>query len=596
MTRTASIFDERVRADSTRVRLAQFRVEGAKAAAKSGSSGGKGKSREIVVRVMNKNKHPAAAAAVARYISRTATPEHKAEPRRQTDTPLETHEGKSLNSRKEIETELESWKLKGAEDNRSKLWRDADPAKRAEIDAAWKAGDAEWRRANYRQDPFARVQSAHIIISTPGGSADQLRAAVRTAAEGQFGGHRYMFAIHTDHGRGPHAHILLQTTHAKTGKSYRFDKRALEMLRHEFGAAARAQGIDVVVSRRVDRLAQEIVQGVEPLREHQKGGGRAAKLPDVYAAKAPKWAETYGAGFDERKTGAASPEPSKLRGYFQNFLKRPEPLEKSPAFQEVAKSFDGYADPAQATRSYLAMYAEAPKLAQWTLTKQPAAFGIVKEGEGGQMKKPPTRKAVAAALEAGGGAVKSGGKQQRRPPPSVGRKPARQERLPEIVAKSQERLADAAAQIGDTDTAAQAQARAQAIRSKAPIPAFTLSRPSAVRPTVTLSTPAPAQAPAEQKEKPMQTEVKPLTPKEKVERFQKVNAQIVALQKQMSAGSAPKGAGPALAKLHASRAGLASSIAGSPEAMEEAKKAGAAKGIEQIVGMMQQGLGLGPKL
>lgn len=465
---TRSAFDRKVSADATRLRVTAGRLSAARSSPSSGRTGGK--SREIVVRVLNKGKHHRAPMAQARYIARVNSPEHRADRDRETSTVLETHDGRQLTTRGEIDAEMASWGLKT--ENRSKSWEAADPEARAAMDKAWHTATPEWRKENPGADPYDRVQSVHIIVSVPNGTADQLREAVRRSAEKSFAGHRFVFAIHTDHGRGPHAHFVVQNDHMDTGRPLRLKKMDLEALRQDFAATARDTGIDVVASRRVDRMAPEIAQGLEPFHKHDRSRGRWTP-GDTFAAKAPRWHAAYGQDFAARVAGIEEEPTQPRKGYFARFVNK-EPSEmRIPEFAATARNFGHYADSVGATRSYLAMFREDPRLAQWAFTKRPDAFGTV--GDHPAPRKAPDGTAAtkaAWALADDKLYPSPAGGPQRVAEIDQAASAQRRRNGAASVARSNDALSRNAAAGGDQVAAAEAATRAAAARAHHPIPGF----------------------------------------------------------------------------------------------------------------------------
>lgn len=468
-TRAGSIFDRRVRADQTRVRLTQGRVSNIRAYAAGGVKAAK--SREIVVRVLGKAKHAAGPLAQARYIARVNTDEHKVDKSLEASQPLETHDARVLRTRAEVDKEIASWGLKPAHENRSKTWRDAGTDQRREIDERWRAASPEWRRGNPKADPYARVQSTHIIVSVPTGSPSELRDAVRQVARDHFNGHKYVWTVHTDHGRGPHAHFVVQYSHAATGKSLDLRKGKLEQMRQDFAQACRGQGIDVLATRRVDRLAQEIAHGHEPFHKHDRSRGRWTPA-DTIRKKAPEWHAAHGPAWEACKAGIAEPPPTS-RGYIDRFLRRPPAELKSEAFRETLSRFGHYSQPVPAAKSYLALYAEDPRLAQWVYAKQPSAFGSL--GADPPTNAPDGGTAARALREIDAAKLRSTAPTvdgQRIEEAARGRATQRRQRGAEAVIRSNEALARSALDAGDELAAEDAIQRASAARNARPMPDY----------------------------------------------------------------------------------------------------------------------------
>lgn len=475
MTRhSRSIFDERsVRAGDARLRVAQARIASIRASTRGGGSrpAGGGRSREIVVRVLNKGKTPQTPLNQARYIARVNNVEHGLQPDRPAPTALETSDGRALTTRTEIDAEIRSWGLAGGDENRSTAWKAASPDERRRMDQQWREASPEWRKANPKADPYRSVQTVHIIVSVPQGTRDQMAETARVAAAEVFAGHKYVFAIHTDHGRGPHAHIIVAARNHDTGYQLPLKKTDLEVMRHRFAEAARDAGLDVTASRRVDRFAQEISQGEQQLRKHDRSRGRWTP-GDTIAKKAPQWAAShYGTEYTARSAGLADVDQAKP--FAQRFLGMRPAEAKSEAFQKVAAAFGHYANPHEATKSYLAMYREDPRLAQWAYTRHPVAFGRIVADQ--PQKAPEGKTAAKAAREVADRLYPQAAGDRRQELAAAvpaARATRQRDRGTAAVVRSYESLARDAAKAGDVLAAEDARARARAARSGQPMPAF----------------------------------------------------------------------------------------------------------------------------
>ena len=362
------------------------RTQGRAGAAGHPSASG---SRESVLKVIGWSKTQHSARNQALYITRT----------RDADTPsqmlsIENENGTRLEGKEAIEAELASWDLAPAARNHSKAWRDAAPEARAAMTA---------------DQALGRRQSAHLILSVPAGrmgDAARLRDAVRAGLASTLGaqGHRYVFAIHRDHSRRPHAHIVVKARgesyggREKQARQLRLNPGDLDTLRQALTAEARAQGLDVVATRRVDRARTraEIAVGRAPLRENKTRGKlwRAqTRQGSIFEAKAPDWYARHGLAYELRRLrpeqAPGEARPNKTRpGILSRMAKALRGERSTPAASKTPALFENqalgrlderfsitHADAKAARDSFAAMYREAPRLATWAMNHHPEAFG-----------------------------------------------------------------------------------------------------------------------------------------------------------------------------------------------------------------------------
>lgn len=356
----------------------------------------RGLSRESVLKVIAWTKGQHAAPRQAFYIGRTRD---KDDPGRQ--VALENERGELLQGKAAIQAEIVSWELLADAGNRSAAWRRATPEDRAAM------GQAE---------ALTRRQAVHLMFSVPRGASSQvetLRDAVREAMRESFGesGYRYLFAIHTDEPRRPHAHVIVKATSEPIAggrtRQLRLNPRELEAIRARFSEHAKERGFDITCTRRVDRgeTRRAIVVGNEPLRMNQRQGSlrqqSQSRQGSVFEAKAPNWYLQHGLAYERRRLQALtdgsqqarSEKPSRLSGFLGRLSRavsnafRPQegpqaskapdpPASPSPALVRLERHFaEVHRNPVEARNSFLALYREAPKLAVWAVNNHPQAFG-----------------------------------------------------------------------------------------------------------------------------------------------------------------------------------------------------------------------------
>lgn len=347
-------------------------------------------STESVLKVIAWTKGKHAAPRQAFYVGRARD---KDDPRRQ--VALENERGELMQGKAAIQAEMASWALLPDAQNRSAAWRRAEPKDRADMPQA---------------DALARRQAVHLMFSLPRGApsqAEALRDAVREAARESFGeaGYRYLFVIHTDEPRRPHAHIIVKATSEPIAggrnRQLRLGPRELEVIRARFTEQARERGFDVTCTRRADRAETRarILAGKEPLRLNTRQGKlhRQSRQGSIFETKAPTWYRQHGLGYERRRqreregepkapTGEAAPPGAfqRLASAVRGVLRRPDvpnpskPAEQplSPALQRLDRHFaETHQSPEAARESFLQMYRESPRLAVWAANNHPQAFG-----------------------------------------------------------------------------------------------------------------------------------------------------------------------------------------------------------------------------
>jgi hypothetical protein len=349
-------------------------------------------STESMLKVIAWTKGLHAAPRQAFYVGRARD---KDDPRRQ--VALENERGELVQGKADLKAEIASWGLLPDAQNRSAKWRDAGPAERIEMTEA---------------EALGRRQAVHLMFSVPRGApsqAEALRDAVREAMRASFGeaGYRYLFAIHADEPRRPHAHVILKAASEPIaggrGRQLRLGPRELEVIRARFTEQARERGFEVTCTRRIDRAETrgQILTSKEPLRLNAKQGdlhrGTKSRQGSIFEAKAPTWYLQHGLGYERRRSldrddaQHAPPGPLPRTGVFQRLadvvrgaLRRsdaptpPIPAEqaRSPALQRLDRHFAAtHRRPEAAVESFLQMYREAPRLAVWAANNHPQAFG-----------------------------------------------------------------------------------------------------------------------------------------------------------------------------------------------------------------------------
>lgn len=323
-------------------------------AGKSPAGEQKPRSKEAVVKIVGWNKGAGTPGRIAAYIGR-----HKEQDEGREQVPLYNEKGQELRTQAQLQEELASWGLKSADQNRSAAWRNASPAE----------------RANMTEDTaLARRQSVHIVFSLPvdpHASGQQVRQAAEGVLDRHFGaaGHRYLYALHMDHGR-PHVHAIVKTA-PETGhaKALRLGPSELDYLRRDFAKEARAQGLDVVATRRVERpeLVQKIVRGEEPLRaSYTKRDLRVDRPLPATAPPPPKGA------IDRLTRPFKAPE---------RFAPAKDSVRQEQAIERLrAELKRTYVNPQTAESAFKRAYEASPRQAIWAINNRPEHYGATRPG------------------------------------------------------------------------------------------------------------------------------------------------------------------------------------------------------------------------
>jgi hypothetical protein len=267
--------------------------------------GGKGASRQAVLKIVSWTKDSASPLAQVRYASRT----------RQSDPPhaglvMINEEGRTLRGA-QIGAEIRSWDLKPEVDNLSAAARRATPAERRQMTAA---------------ERLDKRQAVHMIFSVPShvqADAERLGRAVdlalgETVREGGF---RYVYTIHTDHSCRPHAHIVVkarsepfQKDGVEKTQQLRLGPKELDAMRQVFTRHTQERGLNVIATRRQDRehLRADILAGQAPLRENMKfhQAMKQTRQGRTFEVKAPSWYAENGLDYERRRLAAASIAPT----------------------------------------------------------------------------------------------------------------------------------------------------------------------------------------------------------------------------------------------------------------------------------------------
>ncbi|WP_026988870.1 relaxase/mobilization nuclease domain-containing protein [Fodinicurvata fenggangensis] len=352
------------------------------------SSTGKPSSSEAVLKVINWSKTKHSAKNQALYTGRCRESDEQSAP-----LVHYNEQGEALHTKEEKQAEIDSWSLKGAQDNRSAAWRKADEMSRSLMNT---------------NQALDKRQSAHLIFSVPAKAGANHRNLEKAVGDGLQetlgkGGFRYIYTIHTDHSDRPHAHVVAKATAERApgqrAKQLRLGPDELQAMRSIMAEKCRERGIHVTATRAADRAqVRDNLRKGEKLHENRTRGKiwRQSRQGQIYELKCPNWYEQHGGDYERRRLARYAPEPKKTedpakagqkkegRGFLGRFFGRkeqPEPAITAP--KPAAQSADRldrhfsvtHKDPEAAKHSFVAMYRESPKLAVWSANKHPEAFG-----------------------------------------------------------------------------------------------------------------------------------------------------------------------------------------------------------------------------
>jgi hypothetical protein len=254
-----------------------------------------------------------------------------------------------------------------------------------------------------REDVWARPQVHHFVLSVPveRREAARLEEAAREVVREAFaaGGFRALWAVHVEHGKRPHAHVLVQAR-GEWGQALATGPREMDVLRSRLAEAAGVVGIRVEATRRADR--PEVVAGIlrgeavlrlragrHDYRDGVEGWGREAREAARLAVRVPGWlAGEHGQSFLRRLEGQEVRREE--GGWLSRWRKREgeavgDHLASIAArLREKGVFVVGGEDATQeALRAFEAMRREDDALARWYMCHRPAAFGPVGRGRGG---------------------------------------------------------------------------------------------------------------------------------------------------------------------------------------------------------------------
>lgn len=252
-------------------------MAGRSSSALSGGSPPGGRSRPVIVKSVSAAHSRTAAVAMASYIARL-----DGRATRDTMPKVHDHDGLPVASDR-VRQVLATWGLTPDRENLSLMARRRQEEGRGVSDLP--------PHLRYR-----RVQARHFVLSAPveAGEIPLFEVAVAATVRDTFTswGHQSLWALHLEHGKEVHAHVLIRAEREGGGRlRMQRDGAILDGLRETLAENCRAVGLDVEATRRGDR--PELLQmgresadarGVTPYN----GEGRLG-LAEKIGRVAPDW-------------------------------------------------------------------------------------------------------------------------------------------------------------------------------------------------------------------------------------------------------------------------------------------------------------------
>lgn len=246
---------------------------------------------------------------------------------------------------------------------------------------------------------YARVATRHLAVSVPLSDERQaglfevtVAAFVREvfAAEGR----RVLWAVHREHGKEVHAHLLVRNTD-EGGRALRFGRggEELDRLREVLARHARGVGLDIEATRHADRpeLVTAVVDGAGRPHSHGRWSQNLGRGAERLAEVGPAWLLAHGAAYAERLQSGGVVEP--------------QPARQSPAGKPIPRGYDalvGYlrggsyfrgatgGDQIAATLEAVGRFVDLREeevartgkdtVSRWFLLNSPILFGAVRRG------------------------------------------------------------------------------------------------------------------------------------------------------------------------------------------------------------------------
>jgi len=232
---------------------------------------------------------------------------------------------------------------------------------------------------------FYHPQAHHFILSIPLGMDNENQMVkiftkiLGDAIPEMFGLSPLVWAVHREHGKFLHAHVVVSAYSYAKDKRMRIDKsgKFTDSLRQVLVETARAYGINNLTAvRRAAKkeLVDKLIEGKELLpndlskKEYLDGFIPSdTKLLDKLYFNMPNWFNKFGLDFLSRRYNAEI----KYNGKEADFTKPPQYLED--AFVKMGV----YENPQLAASSFVEMAKDDKSQALWNLKHNPDHFGVI---------------------------------------------------------------------------------------------------------------------------------------------------------------------------------------------------------------------------
>lgn len=246
---------------------------------------------------------------------------------------------------------------------------------------------------------YARVATRHLAVSVP--LSDERQAGLFEVTVAAFiretfatEGRRVFWAVHREHGKEVHAHLLVHNTD-EFGRALRFGRggEELDRLREALARHARGVGLDIEATRHADRpeLVAAVVDGAARPRSHVRWSQNLGRGAERLAEVGPAWLLTHGLVYAERlqSGGVVDPQPVKPapgdRGMPRGYEALVGYLSGGSYFRGPAGG-DQTAVTVEAVGRFAALREEEvartgkDTVSRWFLLNSPVLFGAVRRG------------------------------------------------------------------------------------------------------------------------------------------------------------------------------------------------------------------------
>ncbi|SMF27307.1 hypothetical protein SAMN06265365_11081 [Tistlia consotensis] len=246
---------------------------------------------------------------------------------------------------------------------------------------------AGWEEPPRAQRGRPPALARHLVVSVPQEEGPAARSAFERSIQGlvdetfEAWGHPTFWVLHLEHGRHPHAHLVVRNRSSLTGRALACDRLLLDGLRLELARQAEAAGLveGLDASRRVDRPELTSRASEQAVRDTPTWQLRRARRrrEDTLVREAPDYAARFGRDFVAR---AEAPDDAGPRRAVTPAAGGDE-RGSGVLVDEVGRLFDRldalriWRRRAAAEQRFRSLWPEVPALAEWSLRHRPGLFG-----------------------------------------------------------------------------------------------------------------------------------------------------------------------------------------------------------------------------